>query len=53
MNYYIIEYFDIVKCQWMICNKVKSRATALRNLEDLKRCFSSVKYRLYYVKRLK
>lgn len=51
--YFIIEYFDITKCQWLICNKVRSRATALRNYKYLKKCFTSVKYRLYEVKRVK
>lgn len=51
--YFIIEYFDITKCSWLICNKIKSRATALRNLESFKKLFPSVKYRLYEVKRIK
>lgn len=51
--YFIIEYFDLTKGQWLICNKVKSRAAALKNLEALKQCFSNVKYRLYEVKRIR
>lgn len=52
-KFYVVEYYDITTFEWLPVKKTTSRSSSLKFLEDIKKIFPSVKYRLQCIERIK